>query len=249
MRATIFARMAPDQKTQLVKELQKLKWVQFLQHTQTRKELTHKENKWEIKQSRNIMKGNHFYNINCEILLLFLKLPSGDVWRRGQWLRGTKSCWCRGFSFRSWGFSCLTFYFQNWKHQLCAPAYQVKTEIKSLENTKQMGEVFLKTNQTSHLCLQKEKDLSFFFSPVLLFFHSERDDVLWSPPSVSLDTWPSTASFSSAPSSSSTRWVSADHNSLIFLCFVPVDHLKHEAAIYCQLFIHCRNKPKHTFYG
>lgn len=169
MRATIFARMAPDQKTQLVKELQKLKWVQFLQHTQTRKELTHKENKWEIKQSRNIMKGNHFYNINCEILLLFLKLPSGDVWRRGQWLRGTKSCWCRGFSFRSWGFSCLTFYFQNWKHQLCAPAYQVKTEIKSLENTKQMGEVFLKTNQTSHLCLQKEKDLSFFSPRPTLF--------------------------------------------------------------------------------
>lgn len=28
MRATVFARMAPDQKTQLVKELQKLKWVQ-----------------------------------------------------------------------------------------------------------------------------------------------------------------------------------------------------------------------------
>lgn len=28
MRATVFARMAPDQKTQLVKELQKLKWVE-----------------------------------------------------------------------------------------------------------------------------------------------------------------------------------------------------------------------------
>lgn len=38
---------------------------------------------------------------------------------------------------------------------------------------------------------------------------AERADVLWLPRSVSSDTWPCTASFSSAPSSSSTRWVKA----------------------------------------
>lgn len=38
VRATVFARMTPDQKTQLVKELQKLKWVQ----TKRRRMETHK---------------------------------------------------------------------------------------------------------------------------------------------------------------------------------------------------------------
>lgn len=36
---------------------------------------------------------------------------------------------------------------------------------------------------------------------------AERAAVLWSPPSASSDTWPCTAWFSSAPSSSSTQWV------------------------------------------
>lgn len=37
-----------------------------------------------------------------------------------------------------------------------------------------MGEVFLKTNQTSHLCLQKEKNLSFFSPPPLFPFREGR---------------------------------------------------------------------------
>lgn len=39
---------------------------------------------------------------------------------------------------------------------------------------------------------------------------AERADVLWSPPLVSSDTWPCTASFSSALSSSFTQWVAAE---------------------------------------
>lgn len=45
---------------------------------------------------------------------------------------------------------------------------------------------------------------------VFLLVCAERAGVLWSPPSVSSDTWPCTASFSSAPSSSSTQWVAMD---------------------------------------
>lgn len=43
----------------------------------------------------------------------------------------------------------------------------------------------------------------------VLIVCAERADVLWLPPSVSSDTWPCIASFSSAPSLSSTQWVKA----------------------------------------
>ena len=56
-----------------------------------------------------------------------------------------------------------------------------------------------------------------------LLVSAERAGVLWSPPSVSSDSWPCTASFSSAPSSSFTQWVAATLTveAAMFLCSGP----------------------------
>lgn len=62
------------------------------------------------------------------------------------------------------------------------------------------------SNRARFVMEQSRRNNNTFF-PLIC---AERADVPWSPPSVSSDTWPSTASFSCAPSSPSTRWVAVE---------------------------------------
>lgn len=126
---------------------------------------------------------------------LSLQLQGGHVWGRGQWLRGPESCWRRGVSVRSRGVGRFAFHLQVWEHQLCAAAHQVR------KDTGVCGDrVIAKWNSSSSSSSEMESCFS-------LLMCAEKAAVLSSPPSASSDTWPCTAWSSSAPSSSSTRWV------------------------------------------
>lgn len=133
--------------------------------------------------------AEQYYRKSTTYTLLLLQLPRGHVWGRGQWLWGPESRRCRRVSVWGRGFGGFAFHFQVWKHQLCAAAYQVPKAFGLWKQVK-----YWKWKQT----------INVYDKNVVC---AERAAVLWSPPSASSDTWPCTAWFSSAPSSSSTQWV------------------------------------------